>query len=338
MKKKVITVGEIMMRLTPKENLKISQATEFEICFGGAEVNVAIGLQHLGIESSIITALPNNEIGNSAKSFLRSNNINCDSVVVKGDRLGLYYYEEGCSLRNGNVIYDRKNSSITDIEIEDIDLESTFKDVEVLHISGITLGLGYKVRKFVKELVDYAKSIGIKISVDLNYRAKLFSSYEEFVEIMKPIVKNSYICFGWLNRDVDKFKVLDGSREDITDELLINNFNYMTEDLGVKYVATTLRVGSSINYNSLTGLIYGGKNLVRSSKYEFSMISRIGGGDAFVSGVLRILLDNGSNLETIEFGTACASLKHSIKGDVSLSSYEDVYSTIGNKNLGSVNR
>ncbi|NKF05896.1 sugar kinase [Clostridium gasigenes] len=338
MNKRVITVGEIMMRLTPKDNLKISQTNELEICFGGAEVNVAIGLQHLGVDSAVITAVPNNEIGHSAKAFLKSHDINCDSVVVKGERLGLYYYEEGCSLRNGNVIYDRKHSSITDIEIEDIDLESTFKDVEILHISGITLGLGSGVRKFVCELVSYAKSIGVKISVDLNYRAKLFSGYEEFAEVMKPIVEDSYICFGWLNRDVNNFKVLDGSRDGITDELLINNFKYMTEDLGVKYVATTLRVGSSVNYNSLTGLIYDGKNLVRSSKYEFSMISRIGGGDAFAAGVIRMLLEEGNNLEVIEFGTACAALKHSIKGDVSLSSYEEVYDTTGRKNLGSVNR
>ena len=132
------------------------------------------------------------------------------------------------------------------------------------------------------KIIDRAKEIGIKISVDLNYRAKLFKSYDEFVNIMKPIVKDSYICFGWLNKDTNNFKVLDAAKDEISDEDFIEKFKYMTEDLNVKYVATTLRTGSPINYHTLSGVLFDGCKIYKSSKYEFNMISRIGGGDAFV--------------------------------------------------------
>lgn len=336
---KVLVLGEVLLRLTPPDNLKIGQTSRFDVCFGGAEANVAVGLSNLGVNTRIITSLPPNEIGNAAKTFLRSHGVDCDSVVEKGERLGLYYYEEGCSARKANVVYDRKYSSINELRYEDIDLDKALEDVDLLHVSGITFGLTDEIREVVTKIINEAKSRGIKISVDLNYRAKLFSSYAEFVERLMPIVKDSYLCFGWLSRDVKNFRVLDASVEEITDERLINEFKYMTEDLNVKNVSTTLRTGSPYNYHSLAGVLFDGDKLYRSHKYEFSMISRIGGGDAFAAGVIRGLLTNEDDMNNIiEFGTASAVLKQTQVGDVSLSTVEEVQSLMDNKNLGSVNR
>lgn len=335
----VLVLGEVLLRLTPPNNLKISQANTLDICFGGAEANVAVGLSHLGVNTRILTCLPPNELGESAKGFLKSHSVDCDNIVIKGERLGLYYYEEGCSSRKANVIYDRKYSSITELKYEDINVDEVLKDVKLLHVSGITFGLNDEIREVAARIIEEAKSKNIKISVDLNYRSKLFKSYEEFVSIMKPIVKDSYLCFGWLSRDVKNFKVLDPSAVEVTDEMLIDQFKYMTEDLNVKNVATTLRTGTPYNYHSLTGVLFDGDKLYRSSKYEFSMISRIGGGDAFAAGAIKGLISEVNNMqEIIEFATATAVLKQTQIGDVSLSTITEVEELMNNKNLGSVNR
>lgn len=338
--KSILVLGEVLLRLTPPNNFKIGQANSFDICFGGAEANVAVGLSHLGVNSRILTALPDNELGDAAKAFLKSNSVDCNYIITKGERLGLYYYEEGCSARKAKVVYDRKNSSITELKYEDIEIESILKDIDIIHISGITMALSSDVREVTMKLVNEAKKRGIKISVDLNYRSKLFSSYKEFVEALKPIVKNSYLCFGWLNKDVENFEVLDASTEDISDDSFIEKFKYMTEDLNVKHIATTLRTGSPYNYHTLSGLIYNGKQLYKSSKYEFSMISRIGGGDAFAAGIIKGLLYNDSESlqQVIEFGTATAVLKQTQVGDAGISKVEDICDLMENRNLGSVNR
>lgn len=335
----VLVLGEVLLRLTPPNNLKISQANTLDICFGGAEANVAVGLSHLGVNTRILTCLPPNELGESAKGFLKSHSVDCDNIVIKGERLGLYYYEEGCSSRKANVIYDRKYSSITELKYEDINVDEVLKDVKLLHVSGITFGLNDEVREVAARIIEEAKSRNIKISVDLNYRSKLFKSYEEFVSIMKPVVKDSYLCFGWLSRDVKNFKVLDPSSVEVTNEMLIDQFKYMTEDLNVKNVATTLRTGTPYNYHSLTGVLFDGDKFYRSSKYEFSMISRIGGGDAFAAGAIKGLISEVNNMqEIIEFATATAVLKQTQIGDVSLSTITEVEELMNNKNLGSVNR
>ena len=338
--KQILVLGEVLLRLTPPGNLKIGQNNSFNMCFGGAEANVAVGLANLGIGTRIITALPNNELGDYAKSFLRSYGVDCNYIVTKGERVGLYYYEEGCSARKAKVVYDRKYSSINELRYDDIDIDCALENIELLHVSGITFALSDDVREVAMKIIDKAKEKGIKISVDLNYRAKLFKSYYEFVSIMKPVVKDSYICFGWLNKDTENFKVLDASEDEISDEVFIEKFRYMKEDLNVRYVATTLRTGSPFNYHTLSGILFDGNKIYRSSKYEFNMISRIGGGDAFASGIIKKLVCDSisDNEAVIEFGTATAVLKQTQIGDVSISTESDVIELIENKNLGSVNR
>ncbi|WP_024615473.1 sugar kinase [Clostridium sp. Ade.TY] len=337
---KVLVLGELLMRLTPPNNLRLDQTNSFDICFGGAEANVAVGLESLGVNTNIISAVPNNTIGISAKAFLMSHGVNCDNIIFKGDRLGIYYYEEGYGARSANVIYDRANSSITELEVEDLDFEKIFEDVELLHVSGITFGLGEKTRVLGKAVVDEAKKRGIKISVDLNYRAKLFKDYKEFLDILTPIVKDSYLCFGWLTKNPNEFKFLDPAKEKITDEILKDKFSYMINELGVKNLATTLRIADTSNMHSLTGVLYSDGVIYKSPKYEFQMLSRIGGGDAFASGVIAKMLEKGikDKCDIVEFGVAAAVLKHAQIGDVSLAREEEILNLINNKTLGSVNR
>lgn len=336
--KKVLSIGEILLRLTPPSNLKICHSNSFDFCFGGAEANVAVGLSNLGVETIMLTCLPNNDLGKLAKKFLISNDVDSKHIILKGDRLGLYYYEEGISARKAKVIYDRKYSSINELRYEDVNIDELLDQVELIHISGISFALSKELSNVLTQIIDEAKKRGIKISVDLNYRSSLWSSYDDFVETIKPIVKDSYICFGWLNKDTSNFKVFDVSTDTVNDDILIDKFKYMTEDLNVKNVVTTLRSGKAYNYHTLSGVLFDGKEIYKSSKYEFSMVSRIGGGDAFAAGVINGFIKNESPKKIIEFATATAVLKQTQIGDVSMSTERDVLDLIENKNLGSVNR
>lgn len=336
--KKVLAIGEILLRLTPPSNLKICHASSFDFCFGGAEANVAVGLSNLGIDTIMLTCLPDNDLGKSVKKFLRSNDVDCKYIISKGDRLGLYYYEEGISARKSKVIYDRQHSSINELRYEDINIDELLDEVELIHISGISFALSKELTDTLTKIIDEAKKRSIKISVDLNYRNSLWDSYEEFAKTIRTIVKDSYICFGWLNKDTSNFKVFDAAIDTVNDDSLIEQFKYMTEDLNVKNVVTTLRSGNAFNYHTLSGVLFDGKKIYRASKYEFSMVSRIGGGDAFAAGVINGFLKNESPEKIIEFATATAVLKQTQIGDVSMSNEREVLDSIENKNLGSVNR
>ncbi|MGL5347105.1 MAG: sugar kinase [Peptostreptococcaceae bacterium] len=336
--KKVLAIGEILLRLTPPSNLKISQASNFDFCFGGAEANVAVGLSNLGIDTIMLTSLPDNDLGKAAKIFLKSNDVCCKHIISKGDRLGIYYYEEGISARKAKVTYDRKYSSINDLRYEDIDIDELLDEVEVIHISGISFALNKSLTETLTKIIDEAKKRNIKISVDLNYRSSLWKSYDEFAKTLKPIVKDSYICFGWLNKDTSNFKVFDAATDTTKDDNLINQFKYMTEELNVKNVVTTLRSGNAFNYHTLSGVLFDGEKIYKASKYEFSMVSRIGGGDAFAAGVIHGFIKNKNPKDIIEFATATAVLKQTQIGDISISTENEVLDLIENKNLGSVNR
>lgn len=336
--KKVLAIGEILLRLTPPSNLKICNASSFDFCFGGAEANVAVGLSNLGLDTIMMTCLPDNDLGKLVKTFLRGNDVDCKYIISKGDRLGLYYYEEGISARKAKVIYDRKHSSINELRYEDINIGELLDEVELIHISGISLALSKELNNTLIKIIDEAKKRNIKISVDLNYRSSLWRSYEDFVKTIKPIVKDSYICFGWLNKDTSNFKVFDAATDTVNNDSLIEQFKYMTEELNVKNVVTTLRSGNSYNYHTLSGVLFDGKKIYKASKYEFSMVSRIGGGDAFAAGVIKGFIKNETPEKIIEFATATAVLKQTQIGDVSMSTEKDVLDLIENKNLGSVNR
>lgn len=334
----VLVLGELLMRLTPQNKLRFSQSRCFDMYFGGAEANVAVSLASLGIDSKMISCVPNNDIGMMCKSYFESSGVDCSSVIAKDDsRLGIYYYEEECSARRGKVIYDRGSSAITKLTESDFNYDDIFNGVEILHISGITFGLGQDVIDISYKIVNEAKKRDIKISVDLNYRKSLFGNYAEFYKILLPVVKDAYLCFGWLTEGTEELEVLDGSS--INEAKDIKNSLHSMIDLGVKYVATTIREGFATEKASLVGIIYDGNDFIVSTKYDFRMFSRIGGGDAFSAGVIKAIMDeNCISSNCVEFGVANAILKHSIIGDSPISTNKEVMEFLNYKNMGSVSR
>lgn len=336
--KKALVLGELLIRLTPQNKLKLCQSRSLDIFFGGAEANVAVGLTNMGIKSKILSCVPKNDVGIMCKRFFEDQGVDCENIFLKeNSRLGMYYYEEDCSARKGKVIYDRLNSAITELKENDLNYEEIFRDVDLLHVSGITFGLGKNIVELSYKIIEEAKKRKIKISVDLNYRQSLFENYSEFYKIMLPVIKDAYVCFGWLTEGVEKIKILDGSKIDN-----ILNIKKELENMkkhGVKYIATTIREGSPTGEASLTGVIYDGENFIQSDTFKFLMISRIGGGDAFAAGIIKSLLEKDkANKECVNFGIASAILKHTIIGDVPISNDLDINEFLKCQNIGSVSR
>ena len=331
---KIITMGEIILRLSPPNNQRLLQSDTLNMDFGGAEANVSVLLGNLGVDNYMISKLPKNDMGKRAIRFLKSNNVNTSYIIEEGERLGLYYLEKGAASRNAKVIYDRKDSSMANTKEGDFDFKEIFKDAEWFHISGITPMLSEGCYNITKEAIMVAKENNVKISVDLNYRS-LLGSYGKFKGIMKEIIKDAEVCFGWIEEEkIDDYSPLEYEGE-IDYKYFEKVFKYMKEEFNVKNVVTTLRENHSSTKNSLISLGYDGEKIITSKKYTFDLIDRVGAGDAFAGGVLYELL-NKSNLEkAINFGIASAVLKHSILGDSSIVQSEDeIYKVMEQQSFG----
>lgn len=337
--KKVVTLGELMMRLSPEANKRFLQTKKFEINFGGAEANVAVLLSHLGAQSTFITRLPNNPIGDMALAYLREHGVDTSNVSRGGERLGVYYFEKGMSSRNAQVVYDRKSSAMAEATLNDFNIEKIFKDTELFHVSGISPALGEEAIKVTKECINYCLNNNIKVSVDLNYRSKLWS-YSEFVTVMKELVKGVDLCIGWLDLTRDNLEFKPVSFENINEEKEYFNkvFSLMKEELGVKNIATTMRETISASENKLRGLIYNGENLIYSREYQFEIIDRVGAGDAFAGGLIYKLIQNSSYEEAIEFAVASGVYKHTIEGDASIANEREIQSVMDGMLAGGVAR
>lgn len=338
MVKKIVTMGEILLRLTTPGYSRFTQARCYNAVYGGAEANIAVFLANMGIKSYFLTRLPENEIGQSAINILRSYGVNTDYIIRGGERVGIYFLEKGTSIRPSKVVYDRKNSSICDIDIQEIDFEEAFKDADWFHVSGITPALGEKCVAFVKKAIEYAKNKGIRISVDLNYRNKLWE-YDEFKKVMAEIVNGVDLCFGWIN-DEDKkgYSAADFSKGDADIDSFKNIFSNMQKRYNIKYIATTLRGNYSATHNVMSALIYDGKEMYQSRKYDFTIIDRVGAGDAFAAALIYKLANDVKCSAAIEFATAASVLKHTIEGDFNICTEKEIMEVVNGNISGSVQR
>lgn len=323
--KKIVALGEIMMRLSPNGNTRFSQAKSFEINFGGAEANVSVFLSKLLEDVKFISKVPDNPIGHMALDFLKGNGVNTENVILKGDRLGVYYLEKGTSVRGSKVLYDRENSAMASLKREEFKLEEIFKGAELFHVSGITVALGDENIKFVKSCIEYCKNNSIKVSVDLNYRSKLWGFFE-FTETMKEIIKGADIVFGWIDLDSDnkEFKCIEFESLEEEKKYFNRVFKRMNKELGVKAIATTLRENISSSRNAIRGIFIDESKITYSNRYEFEIIDRVGAGDAFSGGVLYNFIRNNDAQKIIEFGTKAGVYKHTVLGDVLLASKEEI--------------
>ena len=338
---KLVTFGEIMLRLSTPGYQKFIQASSFDINYGGGEANVAVSLANYGHEASFVTKVPDNPIGDSAIATLRKYNVNTDFIVKGGERLGIYYLETGAAMRASQVIYDRAYASIASAKADEFDFDAIFDDVDWFHFTGITPALSDEAAELTEEVLKAAKRNKVTVSVDLNFRKKLWSE-EKAQKVMTNLMQYVDVCIG---NEEDAEKVL-GFKPHGTDvesgELNLAGyqdiFEQMIDKFGFKYVASSLRVSHSASDNGWSACIYDGKEFYRSKQYEIRMVDRVGGGDSFAAGLICGLLDGKEMKDALEFGVAASALKQTIPGDINLSTRSEVDALVGGDASGRVQR
>ena len=339
---KVVTMGEIMLRLSSSENSRFVQCQQFDACYGGGEANVAVSLANYGHEAYFVSKVPVHEIGQCAVNALRRYGVHTDYVARGGDRLGIYFLETGASMRPSKVIYDRANSSIAEASVEDFDFDKVFEGAKWFHWSGITPAISDSSAEILKQACIAAKKHGVTVSVDLNFRKKLWTS-EKAISIMRPLMEYVDVCIG--NEEDAQlclgFKPEADVESGHTDASgYYNIFKQMADEFGFKYVVSTLRESFSATHNGWKALIYNGKDFYESKRYDINpIIDRVGGGDSFSGGLIHGLLtwpeDQG---KALEFAVAASALKHTIPGDFNLVSEEEVLSLAKGNASGRVQR
>lgn len=326
---KVVTFGELMLRLAPKGYLRFVQSNEFEATFGGAEANVAVSLTNFNQEVKFVTRLPDNEIGQMAINSLRQFGVDTSEVIKGGERVGIYYCEKGASQRPSKVIYDRANSSIATASLSDFNWDKIFKDVDWFHFTGITPALSKEVREITLEACKIAKEKGITISCDLNFRKKLWSN-KEANETMSKLCKYVDICIANEEDAKDVFAIeakdTDINTGKLNKEGYISVAEQLSQRFNFKYVAITLRESISANDNNWSAMLYNPKEgkAYFSKKYAIHIVDRVGGGDSFGAGLIYALRNDYSAQEAIELAVAASCLKHTIEGDYNLASLDEV--------------
>lgn len=322
--KKIVTIGEILLRLSTEQGKRFSQSTALDIHLGGAEYNVAVNMAKFGYEATLASVVPQNPIGNMVIENLNKYKVKTDFVETNGERLGTYYLESGSAMKAPCVVYDRKYSSFATSD-NDWDLHSLFKDVSLLHISGITIALSDKWLESIIEIILYAKDMGVKISFDMNYRAKLWDIDKAKNGYQKILPLIDYCSASQL--DAVTFFGVEKSVKDYYSEM---NRNYPNIEL---FYATSRTVFSA-SHHKLQGNIWKDGSLYTSRLFDiYPIVDRVGAGDAFTSGILHGILSSNSLRYTVEFATSNAVLKHSIKGDINLYGLEEVENFLNDGSL-----
>ena len=338
---KVVTFGEIMLRLAPEGYLRFTQAETFGAVYGGGEANVSVSLANYGIDSAFVTKLPKHDIGQCAVNALRKFGVDTSMIVRGGDRVGIYFNEKGASQRPSKVIYDRAHSAIAEAKPEDFDWANIFKGVDWFHFTGITPALNPTVAAICLDACKAAKENGVKISCDLNFRKKLWSR-EQACQTMTELCKYVDVCISNEEDAHDVFGI-DAENTDIAGGKL-NHDGYksvarqLAEKFGFEKVAITLRSSISANDNDWAALLYDGKEYCFSKSYHMHIVDRVGGGDSFGGGLIYACLNGYSTQDAVEFAVAASCLKHSIEGDFNMVSVDEVKALAGGNGTGRIQR
>lgn len=322
-KKKIVTFGEILLRLAPYNYEKFNQATNYDAVFGGGEANVAVSLANYDHRVQHVTKLPDNELGQAAIDSLNRYRVHTSYVPRGGKRIGIYFLEKGFSYRPSKIIYDRENSSMATATVDDFDFENIFDRAEWFHISGITPALSKSSADITLKALQLAKEKGITVSMDVNYRASLWD-IETARQVLSNLMQYVDVCF-----DGDwplGFRKPSPKNSTYEDELRLSEdaFKEMSKVFGCKYYFSSLRklTSSSSNYYSACG--YDGKEFYNTKVYDVDIIDRVGTGDSFVAGTINYLVKDKGFKEALDFGVAASVLKHTIPGDVNLVKEQDV--------------
>lgn len=345
--KKVVTFGEIMLRLSPPGFLRFSQTNNFDVVYGGGESNVAVSLANYGVPVDFVTRLPKNDIGECALMEMRKRGVNTQNIIFGGDRLGIYFLETGAVSRGSKVVYDRANSAISEIKSGMIDWEQVFDGAEWFHWTGITPAISQSAADVCLEAVKAANKLGITISTDLNYRAKLWNYGGNREGIMSELTSYCDIILG-NEEDAEKHFGIKPEGLDITTqghdvkaEAFLSVCKQMMKKFPkAKKVITTLRGSISASHNTWAGVLYDGNTMFQSPQYQITdIVDRVGGGDSFMGGLIYGLLQYPEDDQNaLNFAVAASCLKHTIKGDANLVTIEEVQKLMGGDSSGRVAR
>ena len=341
---RVITMGEIMLRLSTPGNEKFIQADEFDINYGGGEANVAVSLANYGHDAAFVTKVPENAIGECAIAALRKYGVDTKFIAKGGERLGIYFLETGASMRASNVVYDRAHSSIATAKAEDFDFDAIFEGADWFHFTGITPAVSDEAAEVTEAALKAAKAHGVTVSVDLNFRKKLWSS-EKAQKVMTNLMQYVDVCIG-NEEDAEKVLGFKPGNTDVTSGELelagyVDIFKQMVDKFNFKYVISSLRESYSASNNGWSACIYSrdDKEFYHSKKYTINpIVDRVGGGDSFAGGVICGFVDGKNYKDALEYGVAASALKHTIPGDFNLVTRADVDSLVGGDGSGRVQR
>lgn len=341
MTKRVITFGEIMLRLAPEGYTRFVQAETYGATYGGGEANVAVSLANYGLDAAFVSKLPAHEIGQAGVNALRRYGVDTRFIARGGKRVGIYYLEKGASQRPSKVIYDRAGSSIAEAESTDFNWAEIFKGADWFHFTGITPALGDKIAAITLEACKAAKKLGLTVSCDLNYRKKLWSK-EKAGQVMAEICQYVDVCIANEEDASDVFGIKSSGTDVTTGQ--VNHEGYkevaakLAERFGFQKVAITLRTSLSANDNKWAAMLYDGKDYYFSKSYLMHIVDRVGGGDSFGGGLIYACLAGMKPQEIIEFATAASCLKHSIEGDFNQVSVDEVLKLAQGDGSGRVQR
>ncbi|MGT2686533.1 PfkB family carbohydrate kinase [Streptococcus porcinus] len=326
---KVLSLGEILLRLSPPQYQTLTQANQLDCQFGGSELNVLATLAQLGHDVSLISVIPDNDLGRMTEQFLFSKQIGQEFIIKKGDRLGLYFYQKGFSIRSSRVTYDRKYSAFWESRLTDFDFEAVFNDVDWFHVSGITPALTEELYSITEFLMKKAQSLGVKVSFDLNFRASLWDSFQQARQKLSSLIRFANVCVG-----IEPI-VLEGESKDLKDELGLARpycdeklLLHIVKEIANKYqlesIAFTQRESTHTNEYQLKAFLFQNGTLYKTEKTGIQVLDRVGTGDAFTAGLIHGLLSEGQPQLALKTAMACFKFKHTIEGDINVVTNHDI--------------
>ncbi len=340
---KIVTFGELMLRLQPFNYERFVQCSQVEFTFGGGEANVAVSLANYGMDVAFVTKLPSHAIGQAAVNSLRRYGVDTSKILRGGDRVGIYYNEKGASQRGSVCIYDRANSAISQATAGEFDWDSIFEGAEWFHFTGITPALGKNVVEICREACKAAKAKGLKISCDLNYRGKLWTRAEAR-EAMADLCQYVDVCISNEEDAKDVFGIEAESTDIYGGKLNHEGYKSVAKQLADKFgfekVAITLRESRSAFDNGWSAMLYdvASDEYCFSKKYDLHIVDRVGGGDSFGGGLIYSVLSGKSTQAAVEFAVAASALKHSIGGDYNMVTVAEVEKLAGGDGSGRIQR
>ena len=343
---KIVTFGEIMLRLAPPGYLRFSQAQQFNVIYGGGESNVAVALANFGMEAHFVSRLPDNDIGDCAIMELRKRGVHTEHIVRGGERLGIYFLEMGAVQRGSKVIYDRADSGMATIEPGMVDWDEVLKDADWFHWTGITPALSQGAADACLEAIQAANRLGVTVSTDLNYRKKLWQYGKDPQDVMPALVEGCDIILG-NEEDAEKHFGLHPEEVDVTAGGEMDGTKYlpvlkeiMERFPRCKMTITTLRGSVSASHNSWSGVLYDGKKLYETETYQITdIVDRVGGGDSFMSALIYGLLTYKDDKQrALDFAVGASCLKHTIYGDANLVTVDEVIKLVDGDGSGRVSR